>query len=283
MTIAVPDWLLTTLIAGTRLLTAAVLVGGLLWTAVRARWAAPVSMVLGGVIAAVLVALLDGLAGVEEGAVVATPDSDIGLFTSGSFPTTIGLGVFAGALTAGAPWLSRRWRQVGWVAVIVLMLVRTLTSEMSFGSVQAVLLGWFAGAAAIVIVGAPARRAGAESIASGLATVGLAVDQITPASVDARGSTPYFAVTPDGERLFVKVLGRDERSADLMFRLYRKLQRHDLGDGRPFSSLRRAVEHEALLALAARDLGVRTPRLRTIAVAEPDSVVIVYDLSLIHI
>ena len=96
---AVPDWLLTTLIAGTRLLTAAVLVGGLLWTAVRARWAAPVSMVLGGVIAAVLVALLDGLAGVEEGAVVATPDSDIGLFTSGSFPTTIGLGVFAGALT----------------------------------------------------------------------------------------------------------------------------------------------------------------------------------------
>jgi len=274
---AVPDWLLTTLIAGTRLLTAAVLVGGLLWTAVRARWAAPVSMVLGGVIAAVLVALLDGLAGVEEGAVVATPDSDIGLFTSGSFPTTIGLGVFAGALTAGAPWLSRRWRQVGWVAVIALMLVRTLTSEMSFGSVQAVLIGWFAGAAAIVIVGAPARRADAESIAAGLATVGLPVDHITPASVDARGSTPYFAVTPDGERLFVKVLGRDERSADLMFRIYRKLQRRDLGDERPFSSLRRAIEHEALLALAARDLGIRTPRLRALAVAEPESLVLAYD------
>ena len=274
---AVPDWLLTAVVAGTRLLTIVVLVGGLAWTAVRARWAAPVAMALGVVIAAVLVALLEGLAGVDEGVVVATPDSDLGPLTSEWFPTPIGLAVFAAALTAGAPWLSRRWRQVGWIAVIALMLVRTLTSEMSFGSVQAVLLGWFAGAAAIVIVGAPARRAGAESIASGLATVGLAVDQITPASVDARGSTPYFAVTPDGERLFVKVLGRDERSADLMFRLYRKLQRRDLGDERPFSSLRRAIEHEALLALAARDLGIRTPRLRALAVAEPESLVLAYD------
>ena len=128
-----------------------------------------------------------------------------------------------------------------------------------------------------MIVGAPARRAGAESIAVGLATVGLPVDQITPASVDARGSTPYFAVTPEGDRLFVKVLGRDERSADLMFRIYRKLQRRDLGDERPFSSLRRAIEHEALLALAARDLGIRTPRLRALAVAEPESLVLAYD------
>ena len=62
-----------------------------------------------------------------------------------------------------------------------------------------------------------------------------------------------------------------------MFRIYRKLQRRDLGDERPFSSLRRAIEHEALLALAARDLGIRTPRLRTLASAEPNSFVLAYD------
>ena len=66
---ALPDWLLTLLIAGTRLLTIAVLVGGLLWTAVRARWAAPIAMALGGAIAAVLVALLANLADVDEGSV----------------------------------------------------------------------------------------------------------------------------------------------------------------------------------------------------------------------
>ncbi len=274
---AVPDWLLAGIIAAIRTLIVVVLVFGLLVTAVRARWAAPVAMALGAAIAAVLVTLLDDLAGVHEGVVVTTLDTDLGPLTSGLSPTPIALGMFAAALTAGAPWLSRRWRQVGWIAVIALMVVRTVTSEMSFGSIQAVLLGWFAGAAAIAVVGAPARRAGAESIASGLAMVGLPVEQIRPASVDARGSTPYFAVTPDGERLFVKVLGRDERSADLMFRIYRKLQRRDLGDERPFSSLRRAIEHEALLALAARDLGIRTPRLRALAVAEPQSLVLAYD------
>ncbi len=273
---AVPDWLLTVVVAGTRLLSIAVLVGGLLWTAVRERWGATIAMLLGGAFAAVAIALLDDLVDLDEGAVVISP-TDLGWLTSGGFPSVVGLGVFAAALTAGAPWLSRRWRHVGWIAVIGLALVRDLTSAMSFASVQAVLVGWFAGAAALVAVGAPARRAGAESIAAGLAEVGLAVAEITPASVDARGSTPYFAVTPDGGRLFVKVLGRDERSADLMFRIYRKLQRRDLGDERPFSSLRRAVEHEALLALAARDLGIRTPRLRTLAVVEPESLVLAYD------
>jgi undecaprenyl-diphosphatase len=148
---------------------------------------------------------------------------------------------------------------------------------MSFGSFQAAVIGWFAGAVALVALGAPPQRADAASIAAGLAWVGLPVESIEPASVDARGSTPYFATTPDGGRLFVKVLGRDERSADLLFRAYRRLQRRDLGDERAFSSLRRAIEHEALLALAARDLGIRTPRLRTVASAEPNSFVLAYD------
>jgi undecaprenyl-diphosphatase len=55
------------------------------------------------------------------------------------------------------------------------------------------------------------------------------------------------------------------------------LNRRDLGDERPFSTLRRAVEHEALVALAARDVGIRTPRLIGFATAEPNSFVLAYD------
>ena len=274
---ALPNWLLTAIVVGTRVLTIAVLVGGLAWTAVRQRWAAGVAIVLGGAIAAMLVSLLSGVFDDDRGDVVAVPTSDLGALTSGWFPTAIGIGVLAAALTAGAPWLSRRWRRAGWVAVIGLVVTRTVTSEMSFTSLQAIVIGWFAGAVAVVALGAPPRRADAASISAGLARVGLPVESIKPASVDARGSTPYFATTADGSRLFVKVLGRDERSADLMFRVYRRLQRRDLGDERSFSSLRRAIEHEALLALAARDLGIRTPRLRTVASADPNSFVLAYD------
>jgi undecaprenyl-diphosphatase len=59
--------------------------------------------------------------------------------------------------------------------------------------------------------------------------------------------------------------------------MFRYVQRHDLGDERPFSSLRRAVEHEAFLALAARDVGIQTPRLRVLAAAEPNGFVLAYD------
>ena len=97
-----------------------------------------------------------------------------------------------------------------------------------------------------------------------------------PASTP-RGSTPYFATSRDGSALFVKALGADERSADLLFRLYRRIQPRDLGDERAFSSLRRAVEHEALVALATRDLGVCTPRVVAFATAEPNGYVLAYE------
>jgi undecaprenyl-diphosphatase len=103
------------------------------------------------------------------------------------------------------------------------------------------------------------------------------VTSLDAASVDARGSTPYFGVAADGSPLFVKALGQDERSADLLFRLYRSVQPRNFGDERPFSDLRRAVEHEALVALAARDLGIRTPRLRAFATAAPGGYVLAYD------
>ena len=50
-----------------------------------------------------------------------------------------------------------------------------------------------------------------------------------------------------------------------------------MGDERPFISLRRAVEHEALVSLQARDVGVRTPRLRAIAEVGADSMLVAYD------
>ena len=84
-------------------------------------------------------------------------------------------------------------------------------------------------------------------------------------------------MTADGTKLFVKALGDDERSADLLFRLYRRLLPRDFGDERPFDSLRRAVEHEAFVALDASALGVRTPALRAFATADPNGYVLAYD------
>jgi undecaprenyl-diphosphatase len=103
------------------------------------------------------------------------------------------------------------------------------------------------------------------------------VTDVRAAKVDARGSTPYFATLSDGGEVFVKVLGEDERAADLLFRAYRFLRLKDVGDYRPFSSLRRTVEHEALVSLFARDAGVRTPRMQGIVEVGVDSMLLAYD------
>ena len=206
-----------------------------------------------------------------------SPSTSTSSSSNSGFPSAIGIGVVAAVLTAAAPWLSRRWRRAGWTLLVGLMVTRFVATPVSFDSLEAAIVGWLCGAGVLVVLGAPSRRPTTESIGSGLADVGLAVQQLVRAGVDARGSTPYFGVTADGERLFVKALGDDERSADVLFRLYRRITPRDFGDEKPFSTLRRAVEHEAFVALAARDLGVRTPRLRAFTTADPNGYVLAYD------
>jgi undecaprenyl-diphosphatase len=156
-------------------------------------------------------------------------------------------------------------------------LVNFVTGPVSFGTSIALAAGWAAGAAVTVLLGAPSLRPTKAAVEAGLAAVGSPLSSLEAASVDARGSTPYFGKAADGTPLFVKALGSDERSADLLFRAYRRVQPRDLGDEKAFSSLRRAVEHEALVALAARDVGVRTPRLVAFATAEPGGFVLAYE------
>jgi undecaprenyl-diphosphatase len=157
------------------------------------------------------------------------------------------------------------------------MVSRFLIVPLSFASVRSVLVGWVAGCATLVAFGGPSRRPRGVAVAAGLAAAGLPVARLERAGVDARGSTPYFGVAADGRKLFVKVLGADERSADLLFRLYRSIAPHNLQDQRPFSSLRRAVEHEALVAMFATGVGIRTPALASFAAAEPNGFVLAYE------
>ena len=133
-----------------------------------------------------------------------------------------------------------------------------------------------AGALADAVLGTPSRRPTQVAVVDGLTRSGVGLADLHPASVDARGSTPYFGTTTDGAALFVKALGADERNADLLFRMVRSAMPRDLGDERPFSSLRRAVEHEAFVALAASHAGVRTPPLAGFAAAEPGGFVLAY-------
>jgi undecaprenyl-diphosphatase len=269
---AVPTWLLDLLTATTRVVAVAFLVVGLALGLVRRRWRMLLVVTAAIAIALIGFAVLHRLEPASRPSAVALA----GLVPPG-FPTADGLAAAAAFATAVAPWASRRWRRVAWLLVVGMTISRLLVSPIAFDSVNALAIGWFAGAAALVLLGAPTRRPGVAAIVDALDAVGLPDVELERAGVDARGSTPYFGHTQDGRALFVKVLGADERSADLLFRAYRAVLPHDLGDERPFSSLRRTVEHEALVALLAREVGVRTPPFVALARAEPNAFVLAYE------
>jgi undecaprenyl-diphosphatase len=133
--------------------------------------------------------------------------------------------------------------------------------------------GVTAGAAVLVAFGVPDRRMGPNGIAAALRFAGLPVRSVEPAQVETKGSRPFVADTDDGQQLFIKVLGSDQRDADLLYRAYRFVRLRDVGDRRPAASLIHAVEHQALVALMAERAGVHVPRVDRVIKA-PDGTVL---------
>ena len=202
-----------------------------------------------------------------------------GITESGTSSGSIGLAQLTAMFIVMAPFTTRRWRRAGALCITVLVIARVLVSvRLPIDVFLAVPLGAVCGTAVLLALGRPDRRPTDRGICDALAESGLAVVELRPADVDARGSTPYVARLDDGGSVFVKVMGSDERAADLMYRAYRFVRFKNIGDERLFSSLRRTLEHEALVALLARDVGVRTPRIRSIVDVGADSMLLAYDL-----
>jgi glycosyltransferase 2 family protein len=201
-----------------------------------------------------------------------------GWVTGAAFPSTGWIAGAAAAATLASPWLTRGARRAAWWLVGVFALTRMVTGhEVPLDVLAAIALGAVAGSAGLLLVGRPSLRPRGPQLTDALARSGLELKSLERASVDARGSTPYFARLTDGRRLFVKALGQDERDADLLFRTWRQLRLENVGDEVPYSTLRRAVEHEALVSLKATDSGVRTPHLVTVAAVGELAMVLAYD------
>lgn len=169
-------------------------------------------------------------------------------------------------------------RALRWVVVAVVVLRLLVPTHLPLNVIAAVPLGLFVGAGVLYVFGRPTLVPSVSTIRRALCRSGFEVTELRVASVDARGSTPFFATLAGGQGLFVKVVGEGNRAADILFRAYRRIRMRNIGDEQPFSTLRRAVEHEAFSSLLARDVGVRTPRVRAVAQIGPDALLMATDM-----
>jgi len=180
---------------------------------------------------------------------------------------------------AAAPWLARPWRRAAWITLWLAAAARLITGTASpMEVVLAFAAGVTAGAGTLVLLGVPDRRIGPPEIAAVLGSAGLPVTRVEPAGIVAKGSRPYTAATQDGQPLFIKVLGSDQRDADLLYRAYRFIRLRDVGDTRPAASLIQAAEHQALVAVMAARAGVTVPAVRQVIKTADGSAVLAMDL-----
>ena len=162
--------------------------------------------------------------------------------------------------TVSSPYLGRRGRRVAWALAAAVCVARMYVgAHLPFDVLGGAALGWAAGGLVHLVLGAPESRPSVGRVRDVLRAHGIEADDLQPVQPQAGRSTCFVSGDLPDPGVFVKVVVREWRDTDLLYRAWRRLRR----SGRPVrhGTPVHEVEHEALMALLARAAGVRAPRV----------------------
>jgi undecaprenyl-diphosphatase len=201
-----------------------------------------------------------------------------GGFVGRSFPSSSYVAAATAIVTVASPWLSRSWRRAAWIGIAVIVLLRLTVSIVPAVDVLLALgVGTVVGSLALLLLGSPTSEPDAVELVEALRRSGFDPAELVRTHERAGGPS-YRMVGVDGRRCFVKLRTPHDRDADLLNRLYRSLRFRSSSFGNPFASLKRQVEHEALLLGVAERAGVRAPQILGLGVTTGGSAFLVTDL-----
>ncbi|WP_280272259.1 lysylphosphatidylglycerol synthase transmembrane domain-containing protein [Nocardia wallacei] len=172
-------------------------------------------------------------------------------------------------LTVASPWLPVSWRRSWWALLLGfvplhLFVSLVVPSRAMFG----LAVGWCVGAVIVLLVGTPALEVPLDSAVRVLAKRGYTVTGFTVLRPAGPGPLQLSAETGPQHRLVVEIYGQNQRSWGMLRQLRRWLT-FRAGERTPaFASLRRAVEHRALMGIAIGDLGLASNKPLTVAALE---------------
>ena len=250
--------------------------GVLIW---KRRWRLLGTLWLTSIVASLAASLLLDWVGDREVAVTLAERAarDTALIAA-NFPTTEYLASAAAVVTIGASYLPRRWKRAAWVWVVILVLLRLLgPSQPPLSIWISVSLGVVIGTVALLVFGSPNPEPSGEQVLEALLEVGLDPVEVRRRT-DPTSHAVYETDERDGSQMFVKLRTPDDRTWDLLSRLHRLIRLRSSEVGRPFSTLKRRVEHEALATRTAGDRGAPVPAVVGVGVTAGGAALLVEEL-----
>lgn len=175
---------------------------------------------------------------------------------------------------AGRP----RWQAVTW-AVVILDAVASLTAGAitPLAVITTYVIGRAIGYGTLYAVGSPNIRPPGAAVVAALRKAGLAPVRTARVADGPEDTRRYLATLPDDRSIDVTVLDRDQQTAGLLYRLWRRVRLRGGTPRRTIRSLRRSLEQESLMAYATAAAGVTTPRLLVTSEVGSEAALLAYD------
>jgi uncharacterized membrane protein YbhN (UPF0104 family) len=178
------------------------------------------------------------------------------------------IAMLAAVLTVSGPWLPARWRRWWWALLLAFVPIHLVVSAVvPARSLLGLAVGWFVGALVVLVVGTPALEVPLDGAVRAMGRRGFVVSTLTV--VRPAGAGPLLLSAKSDEAVaVVEMYGPNQRSGGFLRQFWRWLRLRNSETAPLQPSMRRAVEHRALMAIAIGDLGIANTS--TIAMAPLD-------------
>ena len=167
------------------------------------------------------------------------------------------IAMLAAMLTVSGPWLPGRWRRWWWALLLAFVPIHLVVSAVvPARSLLGLAVGWFVGALIVLLVGTPALEVPLDDAVRALARRGFAADALRVVRPAGHGPLEMLATDGVGSEVVVELYGPNQRSGGALRQFWRWLVLRDSETAPLQTSMHRAVEHRALMTIAAGDLEV---------------------------